>query len=109
MNFCTGNWKHTWLFDDRIGPYRHASSTYSFEQKSVRRWLQPAYFSDVNPCDYGPFHAPKMATVTQAYPTIDLLWETIDREITYGNANGKYMAIQKLAERWNERVKNKGK
>lgn len=43
----------------------------------------------------------------QEYPTIDLLREAINRKITYKNANGKYLAVQKLPERWNKCVENK--
>lgn len=43
----------------------------------------------------------------QEYPTIDLLREAINRKITYKNANRKYLAVQKLPERWNKCIENK--
>lgn len=48
----------------------------------------------------------KIATVGQVYPIINLLLETIHREITYRNANGKYMTVWRPLECCDTYVEN---
>lgn len=107
--FVGGNRQHTlWLLDDNATPHRAASVTAWIEANNIQRWYQPPYSPDLSPCDYGCFHALKRAIGGVQYPHIDSLRDAINKEIAYGNANGKYVAVQKLAERWDRCVNNKG-
>lgn len=66
------------------------------EQRNIQSWLQPVYSFVLCSRNHTAFRALKMATGKQAYPTIDLLREAINREATQGNANNRYVAVEKL-------------
>jgi len=104
-----GNQQHTvWILDDNARPHRHASVTQWIEDNNIERWLQPPYSPDLSPCDYGCFHALKRAIGGVHYQNIGSLKQAIDNEISRGNANERYLAVQRLPERWLLCVNNKG-
>ena len=109
INRCCANRKHTvWLLDDNARPHRAAAISAWLEQNKISRWLHPPYSPDLSPCDFMCFHRLKRAIGGVTYPDIRSLKTAIDEEITYGNANGNYLAIRCLPERWKRCVDNKG-
>lgn len=109
MDHWRGNRKGTvWLLDDNARPHRTAIVTEWLEQKKIERWVQPSYSPDLSPCDYGCFHALKRSIGGVTYANDQILKEALDKEIRYGNAAGRYTAVQKLPERWEKCIKNKG-
>ena len=109
MDVWRGNRQHrVWLLDDNARPHRSAEITGWIKQSKIERWLQPPYSPDLSPCDYGCFHALKRAIGGVPHATTAALREAIDQEITYGNANCKYTAVERLPERWRRCMENEG-
>ncbi len=109
MNHWRGNRKGTvWLFDDNARPHRTTIVTEWLEQNKIKRWVQPPYSPDLSPCEYGCFHAFKRAIGGVPYATDQILKDAIDKEIRDGNASGRYTAVQKLPERWERCINNRG-
>lgn len=74
---------------------------YVLERRDIQRRFQSAYFPDLTSPNYEAFHAlKKRATGGQTYLTIDFIRKAIYREIRLESANGRYMAVQKLSERY---------
>lgn len=96
------------VIDDNAKPHRTRPMDAWMEHNKIERWHQPPYSPDLSPCDYGCFHSLKRAIGGQLYSTVDVLKEALNREITYGNQNGTYTAVQRLPERWERCVMNKG-
>lgn len=109
MDKWHGNRQHrVWLLDDNAKPHRSAAIIQWIEGNQIERWFQPPYSPDLSPCDFGCFHPLKRAIGGQHYPNIEALQIAIDNEVRCGNANGTYLAVQKLPERWLQCVNNKG-
>lgn len=104
-----GKRKHrVWLLDDNAKPHRHATIEEWIEENRIGRWFQPPYSPDLSPCDYGCFRALKRAIGGVSYPSVTSLKKAIDKEVTDGNAHGRYATVRSLPERWQRCIKNKG-
>jgi hypothetical protein len=109
MDRCSGDRKHpVWLLDDNARPHRTSQITAWLDENKICRWLQPAYSPDLSPCDFMCFRPLKRAINGVAYATVGDLKVALDREIAHGNAEGKFLAVQRLPDRWQRCMDNKG-
>lgn len=109
MNEWRGDRRHSvWLLDDNARSHRKTEVIEWIEENNIERWLQPPYSPDLSPCDYGCFRALKRAIGGVHYANVESLVEAIENEIRHGNAEGKYLAVERLPERWLQCVNNKG-